>query len=47
MQYMAIQAVHVSTCDTWEYMAVHDSTRLYMAVHGSTWQYMGIHGKTQ
>ena len=40
---MAIHAVHINTCDTWEYMAVHDGTRLYMAVHGNTWLYMAKH----
>ena len=45
---MAIHAVRVNTCNTWEYMAVHDSTytRLYMAVNGNTWLYMAKHSNT-
>ena len=43
---MAIHAIHVNTFNTWEKMAVHDSTRLYMAVHGNTWLYMAKHSNT-
>ena len=45
-QYMAIHAVSVSPCNTWEYMAVHDRTQLYMAVHGNTWLYMAKQSNT-
>ena len=43
---MAIHAVRVSTCNTWEYMAVHDRTQLHMAVHGNTWLYMAKQSNT-